>query len=113
MLIIMRMIQGINGAMVMANSTALVADAFPKQARGRALGINVMVVVVGQIPWRSVRDSLARREHGHDALHRFHDATRHVLDPPRRHARDLLGHRSRHLWRSSGADVARVYHGPA
>jgi EmrB/QacA subfamily drug resistance transporter len=48
-LIILRVLQGIGGAMVMANSTAIVADAFPKQELGRALGINIMVVAVGQI----------------------------------------------------------------
>lgn len=49
LLIIMRIFQGIGGAMVMANSTAIVADAFPREELGRALGINIMVVAVGQI----------------------------------------------------------------
>ena len=49
MLIIFRILQGIGGAMVMANSTAIVADAFPREELGRALGINIMVVAVGQI----------------------------------------------------------------
>ncbi|WP_274649796.1 MFS transporter [Paenibacillus humicola] len=49
LLIICRILQGIGGAMVMANSTAIVADAFPRQELGRALGINIMVVAVGQI----------------------------------------------------------------
>ncbi|PWI56906.1 MFS transporter [Sulfoacidibacillus thermotolerans] len=48
-LIGLRILQGISGAMVMANSTAIVADVFPKAELGRALGINVMVVAVGQI----------------------------------------------------------------
>jgi EmrB/QacA subfamily drug resistance transporter len=48
-LIVLRVLQGIGGAMVMANSTAIVADAFPKEELGRALGINIMVVAVGQI----------------------------------------------------------------
>ncbi|MBD3922704.1 MFS transporter [Paenibacillus sp. PR3] len=48
-LIILRILQGVGGAMVMANSTAIVADAFPKEELGRALGINIMVVAVGQI----------------------------------------------------------------
>jgi EmrB/QacA subfamily drug resistance transporter len=48
-LIIFRALQGIGGAMVMANSTAIVADAFPKKELGRALGVNIMVVAVGQI----------------------------------------------------------------
>jgi EmrB/QacA subfamily drug resistance transporter len=49
LLIFMRVLQGIGGAMVMANSTAIVADAFPKRELGRALGFNIMVVAVGQI----------------------------------------------------------------
>lgn len=48
-LIVLRVVQGVGGAMLMANSAAIVADAFPKQELGRALGINVMVVAVGQI----------------------------------------------------------------
>ncbi len=48
-LIVFRAFQGIGGGMVMAISTALVADAFPKRELGRALGINVKVVAVGQI----------------------------------------------------------------
>jgi len=48
-LIIARVLQGIGGAMVMANSTAIVADAFPAKELGRALGVNIMVVAVGQI----------------------------------------------------------------
>ncbi|CAB1130055.1 MFS transporter [Candidatus Hydrogenisulfobacillus filiaventi] len=48
-LVALRVLQGIGGAMVMANSTAIVADAFPHQELGRALGINAMVVAVGQI----------------------------------------------------------------
>jgi len=48
-LIVLRVFQGIGGAMVMANSTAIVAEAFPRRELSRALGINVMVVAVGQI----------------------------------------------------------------
>ncbi|SFS69793.1 drug resistance transporter, EmrB/QacA subfamily [Paenibacillus sp. BC26] len=49
LLIVFRILQGIGGAMVMANSTAIVADAFPKEELGKALGINIMVIAVGQI----------------------------------------------------------------
>ncbi|SFI35566.1 drug resistance transporter, EmrB/QacA subfamily [Paenibacillus sp. UNC496MF] len=49
LLIVLRILQGIGGAMIMANSTAIVADAFPKEELGRALGVNIMVVAVGQI----------------------------------------------------------------
>jgi len=48
-LIVLRVLQGVAGAMVMANSTAIVADVYPREQMGRALGINVMVVAVGQI----------------------------------------------------------------
>ncbi|MHB1684342.1 MAG: MFS transporter [Bacilli bacterium] len=48
-LIFWRVLQGVAGALIMANSTAIVAEVFPKEELGRALGINVMVVAVGQI----------------------------------------------------------------
>ncbi|HEU4673594.1 MAG TPA: MFS transporter [Candidatus Limnocylindrales bacterium] len=44
-----RVIQGIGGAFLMANSAALVTDAFPRRELGRALGINAMVVGAGLI----------------------------------------------------------------
>ena len=42
-------LQGIGGAFIMANSAALVTDAFPRRELGRALGINAMVVGAGLI----------------------------------------------------------------
>ena len=47
-LIAVRMIQGIGGALIMANSTAILTDAFPPQQRGFALGINVVAAIGGQ-----------------------------------------------------------------
>ena len=47
-LISVRVIQGIGGALIMANSTALLTDAFPPQQRGFALGINVVAAIAGQ-----------------------------------------------------------------
>jgi EmrB/QacA subfamily drug resistance transporter len=44
-----RVLQGVGGALLMANSTALVTDAFPRRELGRALGINTMVVGAGQV----------------------------------------------------------------
>jgi EmrB/QacA subfamily drug resistance transporter len=44
-----RVLQGVGGAFLMANSAALVADAFPRRELGRALGINTMVVGAGLI----------------------------------------------------------------
>jgi EmrB/QacA subfamily drug resistance transporter len=48
-LIVFRVLQGIGGAILMALSTAIVADAFPKNELGRALGVNITVVAIGQI----------------------------------------------------------------
>jgi EmrB/QacA subfamily drug resistance transporter len=44
-----RVVQGVGGAFLMANSAALVTDAFPRRELGRALGINAMVVGAGLI----------------------------------------------------------------
>lgn len=46
-LLILRIIQAVGGSFLMANSAAIVTDAFPKEELGRALGINAMVVAVG------------------------------------------------------------------
>lgn len=46
-LLVVRIIQSIGGSLIIANSTAIVTDAFPKQELGRALGINTMVIAVG------------------------------------------------------------------
>ncbi|MDH7594342.1 MAG: MFS transporter [Methanomicrobiales archaeon] len=42
-----RFFQGIGGAMVFSSVTAIIADYYPPGERGRALGINVMVVYLG------------------------------------------------------------------
>jgi EmrB/QacA subfamily drug resistance transporter len=42
-----RVVQGIGGAMVQANSAGLVAQAFPSEQRGRALGLNGAIVSAG------------------------------------------------------------------
>src|SRR5579871_2118885 len=46
-LILMRVGQGIGGALVFANSSAILTDAFPPNERGLALGINSIAMVVG------------------------------------------------------------------
>lgn len=46
-LIIMRILQGIGGALLFANSTAILTDAFPAQQRGTALGINSIAGIAG------------------------------------------------------------------
>jgi MFS family permease len=46
-LIVMRIGQGIGGAMIFANSTAILTDAFPADQRGMALGINQVSAIAG------------------------------------------------------------------
>jgi len=46
-LIIMRVGQGVGGAMLFANSSAIVTDAFPTHQRGLALGINNVAAISG------------------------------------------------------------------
>jgi EmrB/QacA subfamily drug resistance transporter len=46
-LIIMRVVQGIGGALLMANSTAILTDAFPTNERGLAMGINTIAAMAG------------------------------------------------------------------
>jgi MFS family permease len=65
-LIIMRIFQGIGGAMLFANSSAILTDAFPLNQRGMALGLNqvagiagsfiglVLGGVLGPVSWRLV-----------------------------------------------------------
>jgi MFS family permease len=46
-LIIFRLVQGLGGACLLANSAAIITDAFPANQRGMALGINNIVGVSG------------------------------------------------------------------
>ncbi|MHA7985215.1 MFS transporter [Rathayibacter sp. CAU 1779] len=46
-LIVWRFVQGIGGAMLFANSTAILTDAFPSNRRGMALGINQVAAIAG------------------------------------------------------------------
>ncbi|MEJ2861060.1 MFS transporter [Actinomycetospora flava] len=46
-LISMRVLQGIGGALLLANSTAILTDAFPARQRGLALGINSIAAIAG------------------------------------------------------------------
>jgi EmrB/QacA subfamily drug resistance transporter len=48
-LLIYRMIQAVGGSLMVANSTAIVADAFPKKELGKALGINSMIISIASI----------------------------------------------------------------
>jgi MFS family permease len=61
-----RVVQGIGGALLMANSTAILTDAFPVAERGMAMGINMVAAIAGSfigliaggvlsaIDWRAV-----------------------------------------------------------
>ena len=46
-LIIMRVLQGVGGAMLMGNSNAIITDAFPTDERGLALGLNQVAGIAG------------------------------------------------------------------
>ncbi|WP_027480694.1 MFS transporter [Deinococcus pimensis] len=49
LLIALRVLQGVGGAFMMANSSAIVTDAFPREELGLAIGTNQMMVAVGSI----------------------------------------------------------------
>ena len=65
-LIVWRIVQGVGGAMLFANSTAILTDAFPSRQRGLALGINQVAALAGsflgliiggllsEVDWRAV-----------------------------------------------------------
>ncbi|HEY0260760.1 MAG TPA: MFS transporter [Lacisediminihabitans sp.] len=65
-LIVWRLVQGVGGAMLFANSSAILTDAFPSNKRGFALGINQVAAIAGSfiglivggllatIDWRAV-----------------------------------------------------------
>ena len=46
-LIVMRILQGIGGALLFANSSAILTDAFPYDQRGLALGVNQVAAIAG------------------------------------------------------------------
>jgi len=61
-----RVVQGVGGAMLFANSTAILTDAFPSTQRGFALGINQIAAILGsflgliiggvlaEVDWRAI-----------------------------------------------------------
>jgi MFS family permease len=65
-LVLMRMVQAVGGALLMANSAAIITDAFPSEQLGLALGVNMVAAIFGtffgilaggllsQIGWRWV-----------------------------------------------------------
>ncbi|HET9061240.1 MAG TPA: MFS transporter, partial [Acidimicrobiales bacterium] len=46
-IIVMRVFQGVGGAFLFANSSAILTDAFPQDERGKAMGINGIAAVSG------------------------------------------------------------------
>ena len=46
-IIIFRLVQAVGGAFLMANSTAILTDAFPPEQRGLAMGINMIAGTTG------------------------------------------------------------------
>jgi MFS family permease len=46
-LVLWRLVQGVGGAMLFANSSAIIVDAFPAQQRGLAMGINQVAAIAG------------------------------------------------------------------
>ena len=48
-LLIFRLVQGVGGAFLFANSTALLTDAFPPERRGLAMGVNQIAAIVGSL----------------------------------------------------------------
>ncbi len=48
-LITFRIVQGVGGAFLLANSAAILTDAFPPNERGKALGINMTAAIAGSL----------------------------------------------------------------
>lgn len=48
-LIMFRIVQGVGGAFLFANSAAILTDAFPPRERGKALGINMTAAIAGSL----------------------------------------------------------------
>jgi MFS family permease len=48
-IILMRLVQGVGGAFLFANSAAILTDAFPSHERGLAMGINQIAAVAGSL----------------------------------------------------------------
>ncbi len=48
-ILLLRLVQGVGGAFLLANSTALLTDAFPPSSRGTAMGISQMAAIIGAL----------------------------------------------------------------
>ena len=62
-MIIMRVVQGVGAAFLMANSSAILTDAFPAEERGLALGINMVAAIAGRSS-DSCSGACSRPSHG-------------------------------------------------
>jgi len=72
-LIVMRIGQGVGGALLFANSSAILTDAFPRDQRGLALGVNSIAAIAGSfiglvlggvlapVSWSPCRSGSSRR----------------------------------------------------
>jgi len=58
-IIVMRLVQGLGGAFIFANSAALLTDVFPTDQRGLALGINQIALIAGSLIWLLIGGALA------------------------------------------------------
>jgi MFS family permease len=96
-LIVGRVIQGVGGAMIFANSTAILTDAFPSHQRGMALGINNVAAVAGSflglviggllaewdwraVFWVSVPIAIAGTVWGYQSLHELGSRRESTMD---------------------------------
>jgi EmrB/QacA subfamily drug resistance transporter len=48
-LVLFRLLQGVGGALIFSNNSAILTDAFPPSERGRAIGLNLVVAVSGSV----------------------------------------------------------------
>lgn len=48
-LLVFRVVQAVGGSLLVANSTSIVTDAFPKAELGKAMGVNAMVISIGVV----------------------------------------------------------------
>ncbi len=98
-IILWRVVQGVGGAMLFANSAAIITDAFPATQRGRALGINQVAAIAGSflglllggllsewdwraVFWVSVPIGLAGTIWSYRSLHEVSERTASRIDWP-------------------------------
>ena len=78
-----RVLQAVGGAMLMANSAAIITDAFPATQRGMALGVNIVAALAGSFIGLVARRRARRVELALDLLGQRADRpARHRLGVP-------------------------------